>query len=62
MSNQQLDRSHPVNEFATACSARLDQLADVSTWTMRPEEQRAALLDLAKVEAQIAAFSLKRAQ
>ncbi len=59
MSNQQLDRSHPVNEFAKACSTRLDQLADISTWTMRPEQQREALVDLAKVETQIAAMRLK---
>ncbi len=59
MSTQQLDRSHPVTEFATRCSTRLDQLADVSTWTMRPEEQRQALADLAKVETQITAMRLK---
>ncbi len=59
MSNQQLDRSHPVNEFAKACSARLDQLADVSTWTMRPQEQREALTDLAKAEAQLIALRLR---
>ena len=59
MSNQQLDRSHPVNEFARACSARLDQLADVSTWTMRPEQQRAALTDLAKAEAQLITLRLR---
>ena len=59
MSNQLLDRSHPVNEFAAACSARLDQLADVSTWTMRPEEQRAALTDLAKAETQLTTLRLR---
>ncbi len=59
MSSRLLDRSHPVTEFATRCSARLDQLTDVATWTMRPEEQRQALTDLAQVEAQLAALRLR---
>ena len=58
MSSQLMDRSHPVAEFAGRCCARLDQLADVATWTMRPEEQRAALKDLAKAEAQLPAMRL----
>jgi hypothetical protein len=53
MSSQLPDRSHPVIEFAGRLSARLDQPADISTWTMRPEEQRQALKDLAKAETQL---------
>ena len=59
MSSQLLDRSHPVAEFAGRLVARLDQLADVATWTMRPEEQRAALTDLAQAEAQLTAMRLR---
>ena len=59
MSSQLMDRAHPVTEFAGRLSARLDQLADVATWTMRPEEQRTALKDLAKAEAQLAALRLR---
>ncbi len=54
-----MDRSHPVAEFAGRLCARLDQLAETSTWTMRPDEQRAALKDLAKAEAQLAAMRLR---
>jgi hypothetical protein len=59
MSSQLMDRAHPVTEFAGRLSTRLDQLAGVSTWTMRPEEQRQALKDLAKAEAQLAALRLR---
>src|SRR5688500_17733572 len=59
MSSQPMDRAHPVAEFAGRLSARLDQLADVATWTMRPEEQWAALKDLAKAEAQLTALRLR---
>src|SRR5688572_7588092 len=59
MSSQLLDRSHPVADFAERLSARLDQLAEVATWTMRPEEQRAALTDLAKAEAQLTTLRLR---
>ena len=59
MSSQLLDRSHPVADFAGRLSARLDQLADVATWTMRPEEQCTALTDLAKAEAQLSALRLR---
>ena len=54
-----MDRSHPVAEFAGRLRARLDQLGHVSTWTMRPEEQRQALTDLAQAEAQLAALRLQ---
>jgi hypothetical protein len=59
MSSQLMDRVRPVTEFAGRLSTRLDQLAGVSTWTMRPEEQRQALKDLAKAEAQLAALRLR---
>jgi hypothetical protein len=59
MSSQLMDRSHPVAEFAGRLRARLDQLGEVSTWTMRPEEQRLALTDLAQAEAQLAALRLR---
>ena len=59
MSSQLLDRSHPVADFAGRLSARLDQLAEVAAWTMRPEEQRAVLTDLAKAEAQLVALRLQ---
>ena len=54
-----MDRAHPVAEFAGRLSAGLDELADVATWTMSPAEQRAALKDLAKAEAQLTAMRLR---
>ena len=59
MSSQLADRSHPVPEFAGRLCARLEQLGEVATWTMRPEEQRQALTDLAQAEAQLAALRLR---
>src|SRR5680860_1438764 len=59
MSSQPADRSHPVSEFAGRLSTRLDQLAGVSTWTMRAAEQRAALKDLARAEAQLTTLRLR---
>src|SRR5680860_619453 len=59
MSSQPTDRSHPVTEFAGRLSTRLDQLAGVSTWTMRAAEQCAALKDLARAEAQLTALRLR---
>src|ERR1700712_3176904 len=59
MSSQAIDRSHPVAAFTERLSARLDDLVGISTWTMRPEEQRAALAELAKSEAQLARLRLQ---
>ncbi len=59
MSSQLMDRSHPVCDFAGRLRGRLDQLADLPTWTMGPEEQRQTLSDLAQAEAQLAALRLR---
>src|SRR5687768_2156971 len=59
MSSQLQDRTHPVAAFAGRLSARLDELADVSAWTMRHDEQRQALKALAKAEAQLTALRMR---
>jgi hypothetical protein len=57
MGSQVLDRSHAVSCSSPPAAPRgLDQLTDLATWIMRPEEQRQALADLAKVEAQLVAI------
>lgn len=59
MTSQLLDRPHPVTEFAGRLRVRLEELAATSTSTMRPGEQRAALVDLAAAEARLAALRLR---
>jgi hypothetical protein len=59
VSTQQLDRPHPVTDFAARLRGRLEDLAEVATWTMRPAEQRDALRDLTRAEAQLAALRLR---
>ena len=44
---------HPVAEFAAGVRARLDELADVTAWTMTPGEQRAVLVDLSRARSQL---------
>lgn len=46
-------RGHPVVELAAGMRARLDELVEVSAWSMTPGEQRAVLVELARVRAQL---------
>ena len=50
---------HPVLRFARQLTARLDQVAASPVWSMTPEEQREALRELARAEAQLAALRLR---
>ena len=51
--------THPVVEFAHALTKRLDQLASRPVWSMSPADQRDALRELARGEAQLAALRLR---
>jgi Domain of unknown function (DUF222) len=59
MTSQLADRSHPVVEFAHQLTDRLDQLATRPVWSMSPAEQRDALRELARAEAQLSALNLR---
>ncbi len=52
-------QQHPVAEFARRLTGRLDGLAGVPLLSMSPEEKRAALVELARGEAQLAALKLR---
>ena len=51
--------THPVVEFAHALTTRLDQLASRPVWSMSLADQRDALRELARGEAQLAALRLR---
>jgi hypothetical protein len=59
MSSQQVDRIHPVVDFASRLSARLDEIVAVPAWSMSPEEHRQALCVIAQDEAKLAALKLR---
>ena len=59
MSSRPVDHLHPVADFAQRLSWRLDSVAEVPVWSMPPEQQRAALVTLAKAEAQLGALKLR---
>jgi hypothetical protein len=52
-------RTHPVVRFAAFVHVVLDDLRETPAWSMTPGEQRAALVDLARAEARIAALRLR---
>jgi hypothetical protein len=52
-------RTHPVVRFAARVHVVLDDLRETPAWSMTPGEQRAALVDLARAEARIAALRLR---
>src|SRR6187200_826467 len=59
MTSQLADHSHPVVEFAHRLTARLAELAARPVWSMSEPEQREALRELAKADAQLAALRLR---
>ena len=59
MSSQPVDHLHPVLDFAHRLRERLDSVAKVPLWSMRPDEQREALTTLAQAEAQLDALKLR---
>ena len=50
MSSQPVDHLHPVVDFADRLLRRLDSLAPAPLMSMTPEEQREALVKLARTE------------
>jgi hypothetical protein len=52
-------RTHPVARFASRVHAVLDDLRETPAWSMTPDEQRTALVDLVRAEARIAALRLR---
>ena len=59
MTSQLADHSHPVVEFAHRLTARLAELAARPVWSMSEAEQREALRQLARADAQLAALRLR---
>ena len=57
--SQSTRRTHPVHEFARALTGRLEALGDTPVWSMRPEDRRETLLDLARAETELAAHRLR---
>src|SRR4249919_1516592 len=58
MSSQPVDHLHPVLDFAHRLRERLDSVAQMPLWSMRPDEQREALTTLAHAQAQLDALKL----
>ena len=52
-------RTHPVVRFVDRVHAVLDDLRETPAWSMTPDEQRAALVDLARAQARMAALRLR---
>jgi Domain of unknown function (DUF222) len=50
---------HPVTAFAASLAAALDGLAGVSGWSMTPDEQRQALVDLRRQRARLEELELR---
>jgi hypothetical protein len=59
MSSQPIDRVHPVRDFASKATSRLEFLATVPVWSMTPEEQRETLVELATAQNQLEALRLR---
>ena len=59
MSSQPVDRLHPVVEFAHRLTERLDALATTPVWSMSAADQRDALLELTRGQAQLEALKLR---
>jgi hypothetical protein len=59
MTNQSVDRLHPVEEFSQRLLDRLDQLNTSPVWSMTPDSVRRTLVNLARAEAQLAAARLR---
>ncbi len=53
------DHPHPVADFACRLTGRLDSLAQVPLHSMTPTQKRAALVELARGEAQLTALRLR---
>ena len=50
---------HAVVRFTASLSCALDRLAEVPTWSMTPAEQRAALVDLRKLQSRLKELELR---
>ena len=59
MSSEPITTGHPVLRFAHQLTARLEQVATSPVWSMSQAEQRDALRELARAEAQLAALKLR---
>src|SRR6476469_6295783 len=59
MTSDPILTGHPVLRFARQLTARLEQVAASPVWSMTPAEQRDALRELARAEAQLAALRLR---
>jgi hypothetical protein len=59
MSSEPITTGHPVLRFAHQLTTRLEQLASRPVWSMSQDEQRDALRELARAEAQLAALKLR---
>ena len=59
MSSQPVDRLHPVLDFAQRLTERLDALASTPVWSMSAADQRDALVELARGQAQLDALKLR---
>src|SRR5689334_15039869 len=59
MSSEPITTGHPVLRFAHQLTTRLDQVASSPVWSMTPGEQRGALRELGRAEAQLAALRLR---
>jgi hypothetical protein len=51
--------AHPVLAFATSLASALDRLAGVSGWSMTPDEQRRALVELRRQRARLEELELR---
>ena len=59
MSSQPVDRLHPVVDFARRLTERLDVLASTPVWSMSAADQRDALVELSRGQAQLDALRLR---
>ncbi len=50
---------HPIAGFARRLGADLDTLGPVAAWSMTPDEQRSALVDLARAQARLDELRLR---
>ena len=59
MSSQPVDRLHPVVDFAHRLTSKLDALATTPVWSMTTQDQRDAMIELARGQAQLDALKLR---
>src|SRR5690242_530902 len=59
MTSEPILTRHPVLRLARQLTTRLEQVAATPVWSMRAEEQRDSLRELARAEAQLAALRLR---